>query len=336
MRRASRGRSRRWPRSSPAPWRAGSGISDHDIRRRALSDRDLARRNGRPGAPHRDRRAGLGRGGAQQPLGRLAAGATMPASASHSLDDLHEVVAFFEERRGRLHGFRWKDHADFKSCAPRSDHAARPGRSARATARAPRFSWSRRYGSGAARLCAGDHQAGGGSVRVAVGGVEADFALDAPDRHRHLRSRTRGRRGGDRRLRVRRAGALRHRRAAHQPRGLRGPARFRRFPSWRSGMRALPAGLQAHLDSGATTLCRCWRLITAAAARCWASPITTAPWPSTAPTFEAESGFTATEIESALGFRSTTSRRPARCPPTASPRPPAGGRCDNARSRSGG
>ena len=34
-----------------------------------------------------------------------------------SLDDLQEVLAFFEERRGRLHGFRWKDHADYKSCA---------------------------------------------------------------------------------------------------------------------------------------------------------------------------------------------------------------------------
>jgi uncharacterized protein (TIGR02217 family) len=35
-----------------------------------------------------------------------------------SLDDLHAVVAFFEERRGRLFGFRWKDHADFRSCPP--------------------------------------------------------------------------------------------------------------------------------------------------------------------------------------------------------------------------
>jgi len=33
-----------------------------------------------------------------------------------SLDDLHAVIAFFEERRGRLHGFRWKDFADCKSC----------------------------------------------------------------------------------------------------------------------------------------------------------------------------------------------------------------------------
>jgi len=35
-----------------------------------------------------------------------------------TLDDLHDVVAFFEARRGRLHGFRWKDAADYKSCAP--------------------------------------------------------------------------------------------------------------------------------------------------------------------------------------------------------------------------
>jgi uncharacterized protein (TIGR02217 family) len=35
-----------------------------------------------------------------------------------SLDDLHAVIAFFEERRGRLHAFRWRDPTDFKSCPP--------------------------------------------------------------------------------------------------------------------------------------------------------------------------------------------------------------------------
>lgn len=34
-----------------------------------------------------------------------------------SLDDIQAVVAFFEERRGKLYAFRWKDFADFKSCA---------------------------------------------------------------------------------------------------------------------------------------------------------------------------------------------------------------------------
>ena len=33
-----------------------------------------------------------------------------------SLDDVGELIAFFEARRGRLHGFRWKDWSDFKSC----------------------------------------------------------------------------------------------------------------------------------------------------------------------------------------------------------------------------
>ena len=33
-------------------------------------------------------------------------------------DDLAAVVAFFEARNGRLHGFRYKDWADYKSCLP--------------------------------------------------------------------------------------------------------------------------------------------------------------------------------------------------------------------------
>lgn len=35
-----------------------------------------------------------------------------------SLDDLEALIAFFEARRGQLHGFRWKDWADFRSCPP--------------------------------------------------------------------------------------------------------------------------------------------------------------------------------------------------------------------------
>jgi uncharacterized protein (TIGR02217 family) len=32
-----------------------------------------------------------------------------------SLDDVETLIAFFEARRGQLHGFRWKDWSDFKS-----------------------------------------------------------------------------------------------------------------------------------------------------------------------------------------------------------------------------
>jgi uncharacterized protein (TIGR02217 family) len=35
-----------------------------------------------------------------------------------SLDDLQELIAFFEARRGRMFAFRWKDWSDFKSGTP--------------------------------------------------------------------------------------------------------------------------------------------------------------------------------------------------------------------------
>ncbi len=35
-----------------------------------------------------------------------------------SLDDVEALIAFFEARRGRLHGFRWKDWSDYRSCLP--------------------------------------------------------------------------------------------------------------------------------------------------------------------------------------------------------------------------
>lgn len=37
-----------------------------------------------------------------------------------SLDDLAALVAFFEARGGQMHGFRWKDWSDYKSCSPGS------------------------------------------------------------------------------------------------------------------------------------------------------------------------------------------------------------------------
>ena len=35
-----------------------------------------------------------------------------------SLDDVETLIAFFEARTGQLHGFRWKDWSDYKSCVP--------------------------------------------------------------------------------------------------------------------------------------------------------------------------------------------------------------------------
>ncbi|SEF69253.1 DUF2460 domain-containing protein [Bosea lathyri] len=39
-------------------------------------------------------------------------------SGVRTLDALAAAVAFFEERRGRLYGFRWRDQLDWKSCPP--------------------------------------------------------------------------------------------------------------------------------------------------------------------------------------------------------------------------
>lgn len=41
-----------------------------------------------------------------------------------SLDDLHAIVDFFEERRAKLYGFRWRDFTDWKSCPPSTIPAA--------------------------------------------------------------------------------------------------------------------------------------------------------------------------------------------------------------------
>lgn len=38
-----------------------------------------------------------------------------------SLDDIADLIAFFEARQGQLFGFRWKDWSDFKSCKPSAE-----------------------------------------------------------------------------------------------------------------------------------------------------------------------------------------------------------------------
>jgi uncharacterized protein (TIGR02217 family) len=89
-----------------------------------------------------------------------------------SVDDLHAVIAFFEERRGRLHGFRWKDWSDYKSCAPSAapsplDQAIGTGDGTTAS-----FQLTKIYGSAFAPWMRAITLPVAGSVRVAVDGVE--------------------------------------------------------------------------------------------------------------------------------------------------------------------
>ena len=65
-----------------------------------------------------------------------------------SLNDIAAVVSFFEERRGRLHAFRFKDHTDFKSCPPQDIPAATDQELGRGDGARREFQLVKRYGSG--------------------------------------------------------------------------------------------------------------------------------------------------------------------------------------------
>lgn len=92
-----------------------------------------------------------------------------------SLDDAAALTAFFEARRGRLYGFRFRDFADFKSCAPSA--APAPGDQPLGTGDgvAAEFQLGKAYGD----LTRPVAKPVAGTVRVAVDGVEtAAFTVD--------------------------------------------------------------------------------------------------------------------------------------------------------------
>lgn len=98
-----------------------------------------------------------------------------------TLAALQSVVSFFEERRGRLHGFRWRDRLDHQSSAPNAaitpfDQTIGTGDGTRAT-----FQLIKTYGAAFAPYAREIAKPVAGSVRVAVGGVETgatDFSCD--------------------------------------------------------------------------------------------------------------------------------------------------------------
>lgn len=92
-----------------------------------------------------------------------------------SLDDMAALTAFFEARRGRLYGFRFRDFADFKSCAPAEAVAATDQRIGTGDGARRMFRLGKTYGDHVRRIAKPVE----GSARVAVNGVETTaFALD--------------------------------------------------------------------------------------------------------------------------------------------------------------
>jgi uncharacterized protein (TIGR02217 family) len=85
-----------------------------------------------------------------------------------SLDDMATLTAFFEARRGRLYGFRFRDFADFKSCGPAGTVAATDQGIGVGNGMKRSFALTKAYGDQARDI----RKPVAGSVRVAVNGVE--------------------------------------------------------------------------------------------------------------------------------------------------------------------
>jgi uncharacterized protein (TIGR02217 family) len=97
-----------------------------------------------------------------------------------TLDDLHAVVAFFEERRGRLYGFRWKDRVDFQSCAPGAIVAATDQMLGEGDGDTTTFQLTKAYGSAHAPFTRAINKPVEATVAVALDGVALDdgWAVD--------------------------------------------------------------------------------------------------------------------------------------------------------------
>jgi uncharacterized protein (TIGR02217 family) len=87
-----------------------------------------------------------------------------------TLDDLHAVVAFFEERRGRLYGFRWRDRIDWQSCAPGSVPAATDQAIGEGDGERTTFQLAKTYGAAHAPYVRAIAKPVAGSVTIAVDG----------------------------------------------------------------------------------------------------------------------------------------------------------------------
>lgn len=99
-----------------------------------------------------------------------------------SVDDIHDILGFFEERRGRLHGFRWKDWSDFKSVAPGATISATDQTLGLGDGSTTAFQLVKAYGASFAPYTRTIAKPVSGSVLVAVDGIlqaaGTDYTLD--------------------------------------------------------------------------------------------------------------------------------------------------------------
>ena len=101
------------------------------------------------------------------------------------LADLQAVIAFFEERRGRLYGFRWRDPVDWSSAAPEDAPGALDQVIGVGDGSTETFQLAKTYGSLHAPWVRKITKPVAGTVLVAVDGVEqaagSAFLVDPAD-----------------------------------------------------------------------------------------------------------------------------------------------------------
>jgi uncharacterized protein (TIGR02217 family) len=104
-------------------------------------------------------------------------------SGVKSFAELAAVVAFFEERRGRFAGFRWKDRLDWTSCAPGAAIAPTDQPLGIGDGATAAFQLAKTYGAAFDPYVRIISKPVAGTVRVAVAGAEKaigiDFTVDA-------------------------------------------------------------------------------------------------------------------------------------------------------------
>ncbi|MCB1508593.1 MAG: DUF2460 domain-containing protein [Hyphomicrobiaceae bacterium] len=96
-----------------------------------------------------------------------------------TLTDLHAVLTFFEERRGRLHAFRFADPVDHASAPPGTPIAPTDQPIGTGDGATTVFALARTYGSGASAYRRPVTKPVAGTVSVAVDGVPVAVSLDA-------------------------------------------------------------------------------------------------------------------------------------------------------------
>ncbi len=95
-----------------------------------------------------------------------------------SLDDIERLIAFFEARQGMLHGFRWKDWADYKSCPASAAVSAFDQHLGNGDEQKKDFQLIKTYRSGLQGTVRVIARPVVGTVRVAVGGIERKELID--------------------------------------------------------------------------------------------------------------------------------------------------------------